>query len=212
LDVEGIPFRLAIVSGYEFNENHERLGYYAGDSRLGVNNINIDRLRRQIHELREGGYYVIVSPHWGRNYCFRNYAQCRLARRILDAGADLILGHGPHMMNEIGWMGNAWIVYSLGNLIFNSEGEYEQRGVQPFSLIAELELAREGPGLTCNMNLYPIVSCNQMTQFQPSFVDDSQFERVWSILQSMHYDPEEFRSRVRRQTLDGRLCMTVKLF
>jgi hypothetical protein len=51
-----------------------------------------------------------------------------------------------------------------------------------------------------------------MTQFQPSFVDDSQFERVWSILQSMHYDPEEFRSRVRRQTLDGRLCMTVKLF
>jgi UDP-N-acetylmuramyl pentapeptide synthase len=212
IDVNGIPFKLAVLSGYEFNSSHEELGYYAGAGKPGVNNINIDRLKQQISELRSAGYFVVVSPHWGLNYCFRTHSQNRLAQRFIDIGADLILGHGPHMMNEFAKIDDVWVIYSLGNLIFNSEGEYERRSVQPFSLIAEMELSREGSAVKGLLNLYPIVSCNQLTQFQPTFVDSDQFAQVVDMLKAMHYDKSSFLNDIALREVDGRHCMSMKVF
>ena len=212
LDVDGIPFKLAVLSGYEYNTSHEELGFFAGAAKTGVNNINIDRLRQQISSLKAEGYFVVVSPHWGLNYCFRTHAQSRLAQRFVDIGADMILGHGPHMMNEFARVDGVWVIYSLGNFIFNSEGEYERRGIQPYSLIAELELVREGRAIRGNLNLYPIVSCNQMTQFQPTFTDSNQFEQVVGMLKGMHYDSTEFMKAIELREIDGRRCMTMKVF
>lgn len=211
-DIDGIPFKLAVLSGYEYNASHEELGFFAGAAKPGVNNINIDRLRQQITSLRAEGYFVVVSPHWGLNYCFRTHAQSRLAQRFVDIGADMILGHGPHMMNELSKVDGVWVIYSLGNLIFNSEGEYERRGLQPYSLIAELELSRQGQAIQGKLNLYPIVSCNQMTQFQPTFTDSNQFEQVVGMLKAMHYDSTEFMNSVELREVDGRCCMTLKVF
>ncbi len=212
LDVDGIPFKLAVLSGYEYNTSHEELGFFAGAAKTGVNNINIDRLRQQISSLKAEGYFVVVSPHWGLNYCFRTHAQSRLAQRFVDIGADMILGHGPHMMNELARVDGVWVIYSLGNFIFNSEGEYERRGIQPYSLIAELELVREGRAIRGNLNLYPIVSCNQMTQFQPTFTDGNQFEQVVGMLKAMHYDSTEFMKAIELREVDGRRCLTMKVF
>lgn len=211
-DVDGIPFKLAILSGYEYNSSHEELGFFAGDEKMGVNNLNIDRLKHQIASLRSQGYFVVLSPHWGSNYCFRSYSQSRLARRFIDLGADLILGHGPHMMNELAQVDGVWVIYSLGNLIFNSEGEYLQQGVQPYSLVAELELTRQGNALKGYLNLYPIVSCNQLTQFQPTFADSNQFEQVVGMLKAMHYDRDSFFNDISLHEIDGRRCMTMKIF
>ena len=177
-----------------------------------MNNINTDRLGKQVADLRSRGYFVVVSPHWGLNYCFRNYDQSRLGQRIVDLGTDLVLGHGPHMMNEFANVDGVWVIYSLGNLIFNSEGEYERRGLQPYSLVAELELTRQEKTVHCKLNLYPIVSCNQMTQFQPTFTDSNQFEQVVGMLKSMHYDSTEFMKSVELREFDGRRCMTMKVF
>jgi len=211
-DVDGIPFKLAVLSGYEYNTSHEELGFFAGATKSGVNNINIDRFRGQISSLKAEGYFVVVSPHWGLNYCFRTHAQSSLAQRLVDIGADLVLGHGPHMMNEVAKIDGVWVIYSLGNLIFNSEGEYERRGIQPYSLIAEFELLRYGKAILGNLNLYPIVSCNQMTQFQPTFTDGDQFEQVVGMLKAMHYDRTQFMNNIELREIDKRLCMTIKIF
>ena len=211
-DVDGISFKTAILSGYEYNDSHEEMRFYAGSERPGVNNIHMGRMREQIAALKSAGYFTIVSPHWGSNYCFRSYSQSTMASRLIDCGADLILGHGPHMLNEIRQVDGVWVIYSLGNLIFNSEGEYERHHLQPYSLVAELELARTGVGVTGMLNLYPIVSCNQMTQFQPTFVDDRQFQHVMNLLTGTHYDPSELASSLRTGTKDGRHCLTVQLF
>lgn len=211
-DIDGIPFKLAVLSGYEYNTSHEELGFFAGAEKTGVNNINIDRLKQQIAGLKSEGYFVIVSPHWGLNYCFRTHAQFWLARRFIDVGADLILGHGPHMMNELAQIDGVWVAYSLGNLIFNSEGEYERQGVQPYSLVAELELTRQGHAIEGHLNLYPIVSCNQLTQFQPTFADNHQFEQVVEMLKAMHYDKSGFFNNISLREIDGRHCMTMKVF
>jgi poly-gamma-glutamate capsule biosynthesis protein CapA/YwtB (metallophosphatase superfamily) len=211
-DVGGIPFRVAIVSAYEFNENHDDMGFYAGEESLGINNINTRRLSEQIAGLKADGYFVIVSPHWGTNYSFRTFSQSSMATRIIGCGADLILGHGAHMMNEIVRTDGVWVVYSLGNLIFNSEGEYVARQLPPYSLVAELEFARKGAGVVGSMNLYPIVSCNQMTQFQPTFVDDDQFQHVVALLSGTKYDRKEFEDSIVLRQVDGRHCISMKLF
>jgi UDP-N-acetylmuramyl pentapeptide synthase len=212
LDVGGIEFKLAIVSAYEFSEPYDKLGFYAGSQSLGVNNINTTRLQHQISALRAAGYYVVVSPHWGASYCFRSQEQTRHARRIVEAGADLIIGHGPHVMNDVAQVDGVWVAYSLGNLIFNSGSEYDRRGVLPYSLIAELEFARAPTGVSGQMNLYPIVSCNHLTQFQPVFVDEQQFRQVSDVLVSTQYDQRRYLKDVAFRQRDGRHCITVKLF
>lgn len=211
-DVGGLPFKTAIISGYAFNTAHEDLGFYAGAEKTGVNNINYNRLREQIAALRSDGYFTIVSPHWGSNYTFRDYEQSVMADKLTGCGADLILGHGPHMLNEIAQVNGVWVIYSLGNLIFNSEGEYERRSLLPYSLVAELELARVGGGVSGRLNLYPVVSCNQMTQFQPVFVDEAQFRQVVDALAGMSYDRSEFLDAVAQRKDDDRYCLSVKLF
>lgn len=205
-------FRIAIISAYEYNDFHESLKFYSGFDRPGVNNLNFDRITAQIAALKSTGHYVIVSPHWGENYCLRNYDQSRLAKRLVNAGADLILGHGPHVLNEIEQIDDIWVAHSLGNFVFNSEGEYERRALLPFSFIAEMELRPRPAGVSGMLNLYPIVSCNQMTQFRPVFADDRQFSRLIQALRGLHYDPDLFSTSVEARKVDGRNCLTVRLF
>jgi len=202
----GSTFKLAVVSGYEFNERHEKeYRFYSGERRWGVNNINIPRLREQVAGLKDDGYFVIVSPHWGENYCLRNYDQQHLASRMIyDCRADLIIGHGPHVYNEFGKTGANWVLYSIGNLIFNSEGEYARRQISPYSFMTELVTGFQPAGWRVTMNLYPIMSCNQISHFQPDFLDEVEFERFAGLLKAQFYDPFQFDETVSLQQEEGR--------
>jgi UDP-N-acetylmuramoyl-tripeptide--D-alanyl-D-alanine ligase/cyanophycin synthetase/poly-gamma-glutamate synthesis protein (capsule biosynthesis protein) len=80
-----------------------------------------------------------------------------------------------------------WIVYSLGNFVFNAQGSYSLPGAAPYSLVAKLAFAsRRGQTL----RLYPIFSDNEKTGYQPRFVDDAEFEAVLDLLQSHSPDGE----------------------
>ena len=177
-----------------------------------MNNINLTRLKRQISDLKAEGYYVIVYPHWGDRYCLTSANQARLARRIVnDCHADLILGHGTQVYGEISKIGYNWVVFSLGNLIFNSEGEYSEFGVMPCSLISELVVRFYPSGYRLVLNLYPIITCNQMTQFQPTFADAAQFGQVAEALRSRLYDPHDFDEHIAMKEEDGRHFFQIEL-
>lgn len=63
---------------------------------------------------------LIVSFHWGEEYkLIHNSRQEKLAHSAIDNGADLIIGHHPHVMEDIEEYKNKTIVYSLGNFIFD---------------------------------------------------------------------------------------------
>lgn len=63
---------------------------------------------------------VIVNFHWGEEYQTRHNAfQERVAHAAIDAGADLIVGHHPHVPQDIEQYQGKWIVYSLGNFVFD---------------------------------------------------------------------------------------------
>lgn len=63
---------------------------------------------------------LIVSFHWGVEYkTVHNTHQEELAHAAIDSGADMIIGHHPHVMQDIGEYKDKPIVYSLGNFIFD---------------------------------------------------------------------------------------------
>jgi poly-gamma-glutamate synthesis protein (capsule biosynthesis protein) len=65
---------------------------------------------------------VVVSMHFGPEYVHvPNAGTVRLYRALVDAGADLIVGHHPHVIQGIERRGEGLIFYSLGNLSFSSK-------------------------------------------------------------------------------------------
>jgi len=82
-----------------------------------------DRLRRAVEIARAASDVVVVSLHWGAEYSHdASDAQRRLARKLVEWGADIILGTHPHVLQPLEWLdkpggGKALVAYSLGNFI-----------------------------------------------------------------------------------------------
>lgn len=62
---------------------------------------------------------LIISIHWGEEYQATTEHQKEIAHRAIDAGARLVIGHHPHVIQETESYENGYIAYSLGNLIFD---------------------------------------------------------------------------------------------
>ena len=104
-----------------------------------------DSLRHEIGSARRRADVVVVSFHWGREFSPQPTAeQRRLANAAVAAGADLIIGHHPHVLQpmEIEKRGRgrkALVAYSLGNFLFDSKRPDARRTV-----ILECELSKRG--------------------------------------------------------------------
>ncbi len=102
--------------------------FEAGKDAAGVSHFDLEAVTKKIQELKssKAADIVIVSFHWGEEYQTQPLAsQKEIARALIDAGADLIIGHHPHVVQEIEHYKNGWIAYSLGNFVFDqgfSEG------------------------------------------------------------------------------------------
>lgn len=63
--------------------------------------------------------FLIISYHWGDEYVPFNNRQKTLAESSVDAGADMIIGHHPHVIQDYTTYKDKLIFYSLGNFIFD---------------------------------------------------------------------------------------------
>lgn len=80
------------------------------------------QLCEAIRKAKENCDYVVVYVHWGieRENTPQDY-QRQLGKAYIDAGADLVIGAHPHVLQGIEYYNGKPIVYSLGNYIFNQE-------------------------------------------------------------------------------------------
>jgi poly-gamma-glutamate capsule biosynthesis protein CapA/YwtB (metallophosphatase superfamily) len=62
---------------------------------------------------------VIISIHWGGEYRRPRPRQRSIAEALARAGADLVIGHGPHVLQPVERIGKTLVAYSLGNLLFD---------------------------------------------------------------------------------------------
>ncbi|MBU0646366.1 AmmeMemoRadiSam system protein B [Patescibacteria group bacterium] len=64
--------------------------------------------------------FVIALPHWGEEYqTAATSGQRALAQKLIEAGADAIIGTHPHVAQNIEIINNRIVIYSLGNFIFD---------------------------------------------------------------------------------------------
>ncbi|MFP4104499.1 MAG: CapA family protein [Phycisphaerae bacterium] len=90
---------------------------FADAGRAGVAPLD-ESLVGRIQSLREQVDHVVVSLHWGRErYPMPLPSQRRLARRLIESGADLILGHHPHVLQGMERIGRGAVIYSMGNFV-----------------------------------------------------------------------------------------------
>lgn len=86
----------------------------------GISMINPATLSEEIREARQGVDLVYVSCHAGLEYLsLPEPEKIALYRQMIDAGADAVLGHHPHVIQPIEIYRGKPIIYSMGNLIFD---------------------------------------------------------------------------------------------
>lgn len=92
---------------------------YAGDNNPGVAPLDIRAVEEDIAAARQVADDVVVSVHSGTEYIrFPHPSQRETAEAILRAGAALVIGHHPHVLQGAERFGNGAAFFSLGNLIF----------------------------------------------------------------------------------------------
>ena len=104
------------------------LGYYDADLHAatattpGTNPRHNDRVAADIKALRSQVDWIVVNYHWGEELAkYPGDWQIDLARFTVDQGADLVVGHHPHVLQGAEVYKGRPIVYSLGNFIFGGK-------------------------------------------------------------------------------------------
>lgn len=174
--------KFKFYSAYWYRRYMEQdCAFYAQPRRAGAACLS-GGLLQQLRQDKSGDEPVttVVIAHWGQDYRWTLPQQKQLAKRLTQAGADLIVGCGPHMLGEFEQLGDSWVAYSIGNGIFNSNGEYRQRGVPAFGFITRLLIGGAQPQL----QLLPIFTNNPETFWQPRPTTDEEFTQVITLLKA----------------------------
>jgi len=83
-------------------------------------NPNMKQVQAQMESLTDTTDVQVAYIHWGEEYVgVHNAVQENFARELVEIGVDVIIGHHPHVVQDIGVVDGVPVFYSLGNFIFD---------------------------------------------------------------------------------------------
>ncbi|MFA5080511.1 MAG: CapA family protein [Candidatus Paceibacterota bacterium] len=136
--------------------------YEATDDNPGVLYMDENRLVNDIAEAKKMADFVIISMHAGNEYVYSPVQkQISFSHKAIDSGADLVIGHHPHRVQDVENYNGKYIFYSLGNFVFDQEWSIETKQ----GLIAEIYFNKKG---VVDFNLIPVLINDYC---QPSILD-----------------------------------------
>ncbi|HUT22701.1 MAG TPA: CapA family protein [Candidatus Bipolaricaulota bacterium] len=92
----------------------------ASSTRPGAAPMNIEQMKKDVVRLKKDVDQVFVSMHAGVEYTEKiSNEQRSFAQAAIDAGATLVVGHHPHVVQKIEKYKDGYIMFSLGNFIFD---------------------------------------------------------------------------------------------
>src|SRR5690606_31233943 len=155
----------------------------ATETSSGTAPLEAETLLEDIAIAKAEADVVIVLPQWGVEYTpTPTDRQLSLGRAAVDAGATLVVGNHPHVVQGTEAVGGNFIAYALGNFVFDQDWSVEtEQGVV-------LEATFAGPALL-SIALKPVYI---QDMFQPIFV---QGEEAESILERMRNSSEALKAR-----------------
>jgi poly-gamma-glutamate capsule biosynthesis protein CapA/YwtB (metallophosphatase superfamily) len=110
----------------------------------------------------QGAELICLSLHWGNEYKTRSSSyQRQLAQRLCDAGIELIIGHHPHVLQEIDVLESAatgrstLVYYSIGNFLHNMDYDtHGSSGNAQDAVIARIHILRNADGVSVEYGEY----------------------------------------------------------
>ena len=132
----------------------------------------------------QGAQAIIFSFHWGSEKSnYPDETQKALAHIAIDCGADLVVGHHPHVLQGIEQYKGKNIVYSLGNFCFGGNRNPADKDTMIYQQTFTFE-----NGVLVEDNVTNIIPCSvssvqQYNDFQPTVLEGSEAERVLQKIQ-----------------------------
>jgi poly-gamma-glutamate synthesis protein (capsule biosynthesis protein) len=135
----------------------------AQEHQTGIAWLEEERMKQDIKKARETADIVIVSFHFGTEYELEpSLFQISISQTAIESGADLIIGHHPHVVQPVEDYQTGFIAYSLGNFVFDqSFSEQTMEGLLLKVLVEKKQIKRVTP-VTININEF----------FQPQIEED----------------------------------------
>src|SRR3990170_537913 len=112
--------RIAIIGATQVLDDHLISAWTAGPGKIGLASAKHEaRLVRAVRAARRTSDTLVVFLHWGLELarCPTRY-QTSLARKLVDAGADVVVGSHAHVLLGAGKLNRALVAYGLGNFVF----------------------------------------------------------------------------------------------
>ena len=149
--------------------------YEASANRLGTAFMRIDKMTKAVKEAKQKADFVIVSMHAGIEYVDKpNDSQVNFAHTAIDAGANLVIGHHPHVVQTLEKYKGKYIFYSLGNFVFDQMWSQKTKE----GLAIKVYFTKDGIN---KISFLPVVMENFA---QPRMTNKSETEK---ILQRLNY-------------------------
>lgn len=121
--VEREGIRIAFL-GYANYVNVGTAGF-ATAYRSGVVPLDPLLIEEDVRRIRDQVDHIVLSFHWGIENTAETHPDARaFAKRVLDAGADVVFGHGAHLPRGVEEYREKLIVYSPGNFVFGHNHDY----------------------------------------------------------------------------------------
>ena len=151
LDAVGVPWAAAGESKVVTTEHGLKIGIYCpGWTGLSKSNITAG-----MEKLKDAGADILIfAPHWGTEGSYKVTAnQESFAHAAIDAGAHIVFGTHPHVLQKMEAYNGGYIFYSLGNFSFG--GNTAPRDVD--TAIAQVTVKKDGDGWT--IDGYDLIPC-----------------------------------------------------
>ncbi|WP_019519371.1 CapA family protein [Faucicola boevrei] len=147
-----------------FEQNGVKYGFVAFAPNIGTVNINdlanaknlVKNLEKQVdivivsfHGGAEGAEYVHVPKTMELYLNEKRGNVYELAHSLIDVGADVVIGHGPHVTRGVELYKNRFIAYSLGN--FNTYGAFNVRGLNGIAPLINITMNKNGEFLQADV-------------------------------------------------------------
>jgi len=122
-------------------------GWKATEKNSGIAWIsenNFEKIKKDIENARAQVDILIVSLHSGEEYISEpNRFQIESSKFAIDAGADLVIGHHPHVIQRSEQYKDKWIFYSLGNFVFDQSFSKETMEGKMVKILIENKKIKE---------------------------------------------------------------------
>ena len=175
-----------------FEKNGVKVGMtgYCFPYKNGKKDISAD-----VKALREMGCQIVIASfHWGSEYREDFTGEQRtIGRAAIKAGADIVVGHHPHIVQGIESYEDSYILYSVGNLVFGGNVDPDDRDAYAARVTFTVyEDHADAPELT----IVPLrlTELTKGTDYRPVLAEGEEADRIVSRILKRSYKMEDYEN------------------